>query len=358
MGRPPRASLTAANSGNPFVDLFFRSGKGDAGLKVCVVGGGAVGGLIGGMLAQSGDRVTLIDQGDHLAAIRQDGLRIIRQDGSEDVITDLDATDSTSSLDTHELVVIAVKGHQIADIAPQLPRLYQSETIVLTVQNGLPWWYFGRHGGPLEGHRLETLDPSGVIAANIPLERIIGGVFYAAAEKSAPGVVRHVEGNRFPVGELNGDKTQRIEGLADRLTAAGFRSRILDDVRAELWLKAWGTLSFNPISALARATMVEISQFPEARVLVRRMMEEAEAIAHELGITFRRTIDERIEGAEKVGAHKTSMLQDIESASPLELTALVGSIIELGTLTGQPTPSIDAVYACAKLLEAVVCRTV
>ena len=271
-------------------------------MRVCVVGAGAVGGLMGGMLARSGDEVSLIDQGAHLAAIRRDGLRIVDRDGAEDRIRDLHATDSISSVGGQDLVIIAVKAHQIEAIASKLPMLYEPKTIVLTVQNGIPWWYFSRHGGELEGLRLQTLDPSRIIAANIPPERIIGCVVYAAAEKAAPGVIRHIEGDRFPVGELDGAETVRVKELVDRFTAAGLRSRVLTDVRAELWLKAWGSLSFNPVSALTRATMVDICQFPETRALARRMMEEAEAIAHDLGITFRRTIDDRISGAERVGA--------------------------------------------------------
>ncbi len=326
-------------------------------MRVCVVGAGAVGGLMGGMLAQSGEQVTLIDQGEHLAAIRSSGLHVVDRDGEEHRVTDVHASDSISSAGGQDLVILAVKAHHIETVASELPHLYERDTVVLTVQNGIPWWYFNRHGGELEGRRLQSLDPSGTIAAGIPPERIIGCVVYAAAEKRLPGVIRHVEGDRFPVGELDGLETDRVRDIADRFTAAGLRSRVLTDVRAELWLKAWGSLSFNPISALTRATMEEICQFPLTRSLARTMMEEAEAVAHALGITFRRTIDERIQGAERVGAHKTSMLQDLESGVQLELAALVESIIELGTITGVPTPSIEAVLACTRLLEDVVSRS-
>jgi 2-dehydropantoate 2-reductase len=224
----------------------------------------------------------------------------------------------------------------------------------MTLQNGLPWWYFQRHGGPLEGTHLTSLDPDGIISANVEAERIIGCVVFPAASVVAPGVVQHEEGDRFSVGELDGTKSNRIQAIYNMIVGAGLKSYILDNVRAEIWLKAWGNLSFNPISALTHATMVDIARFPLTRDLSIEMMEEAQAAANKLGITFRHTIAKRLQGAESVGAHKTSMLQDVEAGHSLEIDALVGSIVEVAQLTDTPTPHIDAVFACTKLLNEVM----
>ncbi len=320
-------------------------------MRICVVGAGAVGGLMGAKLALSGADVTLIDQGAHLAALRENGLKLVMEDGTEHLARPAKATDSFNEAGAQDLVILALKAHHIESVAPAMPALFGPETMVVTVQNGLPWWYFQRHGGEFDGRRLQTLDPGGVIEANIEAERIIGCVVYPAAEVTAPGVVHHVEGDRFPVGELDGSESDRVTSLSQTLIDAGFRSRVLDDIRSEIWLKAWGNLSFNPISALTHATLVDICRFPETRDLAANMMKEAEHIAHKLGIEFRHTIERRIEGAEAVGAHKTSMLQDVEAGRSLEVEALIGAVIELGRLTKTPSPSIDAVYACVKLLD-------
>jgi len=272
-------------------------------------------------------------------------------DGTLAVAPTLRVTDHPEELEPAELIILAVKAHQIPAIAPRLPSLYRPDTLVLTVQNGIPWWYFQRHGGPLEGTRLQTLDPEGVIARHIPAERILGGVAYPASTLAAPGLIQHIEGHRFPVGELDGSRGDRAARVADLFNAAGFKSFVLDDLRGELWLKAWGALSFNPISALTQATMADICRFPETRALVAAMMGEAQRIAEQLGITFRHPIKKRIAGAEAVGAHKTSMLQDLQAGRSLEIEAVIGAIAELGRLTGTPCPVIDAVYACAKLLD-------
>ncbi len=324
-------------------------------MRICIVGAGAIGGLLGARLADAGNDVTFIDRGAHLEAIRRDGLRLVMADGGE-IVARCPATDDFAEPGPQELVILGVKAHVIPAVAPRLPALFDSDTMVVTVQNGLPWWYFQKHGGPFDGRRLETLDPDGVIESHIEADRVIGCVVYPAAAVEAPGVIRHVEGDRFPVGELDGRETERVRRLSETLEGAGFRSRILDDIRSEIWLKAWGNLSFNPISALTRATLVEICRFPETRELAASMMREAQAIAEKLGVTFRHTIEKRIAGAEAVGAHKTSMLQDVEAGRPLEIEALVGVVIELGRMTETPTPSIDAVYACAKLLDRTVCR--
>jgi len=326
-------------------------------MKTCIIGAGAVGGLIGAKLAAAGNDVTMIDlPGPHLEAIQSSGLKLLAPDGPEIAAKNVTAITWDETAEKYDLVFLAVKSYQIPQVAAKIPPLFAPEAMLVTVQNGLPWWYFQKHGGPLDGQRLESVDPTGEIAAAIDPERIIGGVIYPAAAVEAPGVIHLVEGNRISVGELTGATTDRVKQLSELLVAAGFKSYVLEDVRGEIWLKAWGSLTFNPISALTRATMVDICQFPDTRELVRNMMEEAQATAGKLGITFRHTIDKRIAGAESVGKHKTSTLQDVEQQRPLEVDALVGSVAELGRLTETSTPHIDAVLACTRLLDKTVCR--
>ena len=323
-------------------------------MKICVIGAGAIGGLMGAKFALAGEAVTLVDQGAHLAAIRDQGLKLIWHDGSEHLVQNLNATDSMAEVGAQDLVILAVKAHYLDSVVPDVPGLLGPETAIVTVQNGLPWWYFHKHGGPHDGHRLLSLDPTGKLTKHIDADRIIGCVVYPAAAVPEPGVIHHVEGDRFPVGELDGSETERVRRLHDVLVKAGFRSRILDDIRAEIWLKAWGNLSFNPISALTHATLAEICQFADTRRLAADMMAEAQAVAEKLGIAFRHTIEKRIEGAESVGAHKTSMLQDVEAGRSLEVEALMGAVLELGRLTDTPCPAIKALYACVKLLNKVM----
>ena len=323
-------------------------------MKICVVGAGAIGGLLAARFALAGETVTVIDQGAHLAAIKQKGLKLIWQDGSEAVAENITATDKLEEAGPQDLVVLALKAHYLDKVARQMPALMGPETAIVPMQNGIPWWYFHKHGGPFDGRRLISLDPSGVLTKNIDAARILGCVVYPAAGVPEPGVIRHVEGDRFPVGEPDGSESARVQQIHDLLVKAGFRSRILDDIRAEIWLKAWGNLSFNPISALTHATLQEICQFADTRRLVATMMGEAQVIAEKLGVTFRHTIEKRIEGAESVGAHKTSMLQDVERGRSLEIEALMGAVLELGALTETPAPAIEAVYACVKLLNKVM----
>jgi 2-dehydropantoate 2-reductase len=323
-------------------------------MRICVIGAGAIGGLLGVRLALSGNTVTLIDQGAHLDAIRKNGLKLVMADGAEFLAKDITATASFEDAGPQDLVILAIKAHYIGSVAPRMPALFDPETTVMPVQNGLPWWYFQKHGGPYDGRRLQTLDPDGVIEANIGAERIIGCVVYPAAAVAAPGIIHHVEGDRFPVGELDGSESARVQRLYDTLVGAGFRSRVLTAIRSEIWLKAWGNLSFNPISALTHATLVDMCEFPETRELAEAMMREAADIAGSLGIDFRHTIEKRIQGAASVGKHKTSMLQDVEAGRSPEIEALVGAVIELGRLTGTASPHIDAVYACVKLLGKIM----
>lgn len=322
-------------------------------MRVCVVGAGAIGGMIAARLALSGEAVSVIDRGSHLAAIRSNGLKLRWQDGT--IFTArVRAFDKASEAGEQDLVVLGVKSYDLEQATQHIEHLLGSETAVITVQNGLPWWYFQKEGGEFEGLTLTTLDPNGVLADTIDAARIIGCVAYPAAAVVAPGFVEHIEGERFPVGELDGRETERVSRISEALTRAGLKSRVISDIRSEIWLKAWGTLSFNPISALSHATMEEICQFPETRQLAADMMAEAQIVAEKLGIRFRHTIEKRLEGAEKVGAHKTSMLQDVEAGRPLETEALVGSILELGRLTRTPTPAIAAVYSLLRLLENVM----
>ncbi|MFQ5704566.1 MAG: 2-dehydropantoate 2-reductase [Gemmatimonadales bacterium] len=320
-------------------------------MKICVVGAGAIGGLMGAKLSLAGEEVTLIARGPHLAAIQQHGLKLIMQDGTELVARDAKATSEFDRVGPTDIVILALKAHQIEAVAERIPALFGSETVVVTVQNGIPWWYFHKSGGDLEGTRLESLDPHGVIERHIPYDGVIGSIAYPASEKPEPGVIKHIEGNRFPVAELDNSKSERVKRIAAVFTNAGFKSKVSTDIRSQIWLKAWGNLSFNPISALTRATLEEICTFPATRKLAADMMKEAQEIAEKLDVTFRLTIEQRIEGAERVGAHKTSMLQDVESCRALEIEALIGVIAELGRLTNTATPSIDAVYALTKLLS-------
>jgi len=320
-------------------------------MRICVIGAGAIGGLMGAKLALAGEEVTLMDQGAHHAAIKENGLKLIWEDGSVHLAKDIKVVDELAEAGPQDLVILAVKAHFLENVAREIPALLGPETVILTVQNGIPWWYFHKQGGPFEGHRLESLDPSGVLEKNIDADRIIGCVVYPAAGVPEPGVIQHVEGDRFPLGELDGSESARVQAVHDVLVKAGFRSRILDDIRSEIWLKAWGNLSFNPISALTHATLVDICQFPETRELAATMMGEAQAIGEKLGASFRHTIEKRIQGAEGVGAHKTSMLQDVELGRSLEVEALMGSVLELGRLTETPAPATAAVYACVKLLN-------
>ena len=324
-------------------------------MKICIIGAGAIGGLLGVRWSLAGEDVTFVERpGPHLDAIKAHGLKLLMHGGEEFLARDLRITDDITKAGVQDVVVIGVKAYHIPAIAATMRTLFGPQTVVITIQNGIPWWYFHKHGGEFEGRRLESVDPSGEIDANIEPERIIGCIVYPAAEVIAPGVIKHVEGNRFPVGELDGTTSERVEKIAQSLNNAGFKSFVLEDIRAEIWLKAWGNLSFNPISALTQATLVDICQFAPTRQLAAQMMEEAQAVANKLGISFRHTIEKRIAGAESVGKHKTSMLQDVEAGRQLEVEALLGTVVELGRLTGTPTPTIDTVYALVKLLDKIM----
>jgi ketopantoate reductase len=321
-------------------------------MKICVVGAGAIGGLLAVKFALAGETVSVIDRGAHLAAIRSKGLHLHWHDGTI-WKANVKAFDKPAEAGEQDLVVLGVKAYDLHRVAQDIQHLFGPDTVVMTVQNGIPWWYFQKEGGRFDGRRLESLDPGGVLSDAINADRILGCVAYPAAAISAPGVIHHVEGDRFPVGDLDGTESERAKRVSDALIKAGFKSRVINDIRAEMWLKAWGSLTFNPISALTHATMAGICRYPETRRLAVAMMTEAQAIAAKLGITFRHTIEQRVEGAEKVGEHKTSMLQDLEAGKPLENEALVGAILEMGRLNDTPTPVIESVYALVKVLDDV-----
>ncbi|MBK7261958.1 MAG: 2-dehydropantoate 2-reductase [Rubrivivax sp.] len=319
-------------------------------MKITVVGAGAIGGYLGAKLAIAGERVTFIARNRNLEAINAHGFRLILEDGSEQHAASVRAVQRMADAGPQDVVLLTVKAHQVVDLLPELRDLFGPDTALVTMINGVPWWYFHRLAGPHQGRRLDSVDPDGRIAAAIEPERVIGSVVYPAAELLQPGVVRVIEGNRFTLGEPDGSRSPRIETLSRALMAAGFKAPVSKDIRGEIWVKLWGNLSFNPISALTHATLQDICRFPPTRALAAAMMTEARAVGEALGVQFRIGLDQRIAGAEAVGAHKTSMLQDVEHGRTLELEALVGAVIELGRITGVATPTIEAVYAATALL--------
>ena len=318
-------------------------------MSFAVIGAGSIGGFLGARLALAGEEVTFIARGANLEAIGKNGFTLIEEDGREQVVRSVKAS-AIKDGTPHDYVLLALKAHQVAAVAPDLHRLVGPDTAIVTLQNGVPWWYFHKLAGPYEGRPVAAADPDGSIAAHIENERIIGTVVYPASELMAPGVVKVIEGNRFTLGEPDGSKSERIQKLSEALTRAGFKAPIAADLRAEIWMKLWGNVIFNPVSALTHGTLAGICGFPLTRDLAAKMMAETQAVAEKLGIRFRIGIDKRIAGAEAVGEHKTSMLQDVEAGRGLELEALVGSVVEMARLTGTPTPHVDAVYAVTSLL--------
>ena len=319
-------------------------------MKIAVVGAGAIGGYLGARLARAGENVTFIARNKNLEAINANGFRLILEDGSEEHTPNVRAVQKMADAGPQDVVLLTVKAHQVRDLLPDLRALFGPQTMVVTMINGIPWWYFHKLAGAHEGRAVTSVDPDGLIAENIEPERVIGSVVYPAAELVAPGVVKLIEGNRFTLGEPDGTRSERIEALSQAMMKAGFKSPVSKDIRGEIWLKLWGNLSFNPISALSHATLQDICRFPLTRALAASMMGEAQRVAESLGVEFKISLDKRIAGAEAVGAHKTSMLQDVEHGRVLELEALVGSVVELGRITGVPTPTIEAIYAVTSLL--------
>ena len=315
--------------------------------RICIFGAGAIGGYVGARLAMAGEAdVSLVARGPHLAAMQQHGL-ILKQDGETRVLHP-EVTDDPRQLGPQDFIILTLKAHAITGVIEALQPLVGPHTAILFAQNGIPWWYFYKSGGSFDGHRLQSVDPGGAIWDRIGPERALGCVVWQAAEIEAPGVISHHYGDRMPIGEPSGEKTARVQTLSRLLTAAGIKSQIKPNLRNEIWLKLWGNLSFNPVSVLTQGTLVELASHAGTRRVIRQMMQEAGDVAQMLDVTFPVGVDERIDMAAKVGAHRTSMLQDVEAGRPTELDALLGVVIELAALVGRPVPALQMVYDLAK----------
>ena len=319
-------------------------------MKVCIVGAGAIGGYMAVRIANAGHNVSVIARGPHLAAIKDRGMKLI-EENDEFVAENLTATEFVGELGPMDVVLLALKAHQIVPIVNDMSVLLGPNTVIVTLQNGIPWWYFQNFAGDYANQVVETVDPGGLLFNSIDPNRLIGCIAYPATTISKPGVIQHIEGNRFPVGELSGMKTERVQMVSDLFAESGFKSRIIDDIRSEIWLKLWGNLTFNPISALSHSKLVDICQFPLTRQLAATMMTEAQTVGERLGAHFRIPMEKRIAGAESVGKHKTSMLQDVEAGKPIEIESMLGAVIELAEVTGVQTPTLRAIYACVSLLD-------
>jgi 2-dehydropantoate 2-reductase len=322
-------------------------------MKFLIVGAGAIGAYIGAKLSRAGLDVTLFARGPHLRAMQEHGVRVQSVDGDFEAHPKISG--SLEEVGAVDVVFLGVKAHSLPQLAPQLRPVLGANTIVVSTQNGVPWWFFQGFGGPWEGMRLERVDPGGVISAAIEARRVVGSIVYFSTEITAPGVIHHTAGNRISLGEPDGTRSDRSRQIADALIAAGLRCPVTARIRNEIWVKILGNVAFNPISALTGATLVQMARDPEVSVLVRNIMREAEAVASQLGLELAVSIEQRIAGAEKVGEHKTSMLQDLEARRPMELEAVVGAVVELGERLNLPMIHTRTVYACAKLLSE--CRT-
>jgi 2-dehydropantoate 2-reductase len=318
-------------------------------VRIVIAGAGAIGGYIGAKLAKAGADVVLFARGPHLQAMQTRGLRVTSAEGDFEVRPQV--TGDLSTIGTADVVFLGVKAHGLTSLAPSLRPLFGPDTVVVSTQNGVPWWYFQNVGGEFDGLRLERVDPGGVIAQAIEPRRVVGSLAYFATDIAEPGVIHHTEGNRISFGEPDGTKSERAKAIAEALIAAGFRCPVTARFRHEIWVKLLGNVAFNPISALTGGTLEELARHPDTAKVVREIMTETEAVAGKLGIEMPISIDQRMAGAEKVGAHKTSMLQDLEAGRPLELEAVVGAVVELGDRLGVPMPATRAVYACAKMLD-------
>ena len=309
-------------------------------MKIGIYGAGAIGGHLGALLARSGQDVSLIARGPHLAAIRANGLAL--ETGGERIVTHPKATEDPDELGPQDYVIVTLKAHSVPPVVDAMQPLLGPNTAVVTAVNGVPWWYFYGLRGEYRDRRLETVDPGGLQWDRIGPERAIGCVVYAAAEVAEPGVIRHINGNRYILGEASGEKTERVQALSQALIRAGLKAPVRN-IRNEIWVKLWGNLCFNPLSALTTATLDIIATDPGTRRVARNMMLEAQAIGEKLGVRFPIDVDQRIAGAAAVGAHATSMLQDLQRGRPMEIDALLTAVQELGRITGTCTPTIDTV---------------
>lgn len=312
-------------------------------MKICVFGAGAIGGYMGAKLAQAGADVSLVARGPHLAAMQANGLRLAEESG--EITVPVRAEEDPAALGEQDYVIVTLKAHSVPPVVGRMAPLIGENTTVVSGVNGVPWWYFHKHGGDLEGTRLASVDPGNVQWNGFGPDRVLGCVVYPAAEVVQPGVVKHIEGNRFSLGEPDGSKSDRALALSKALSAAGLKAPVRPRLRDEIWVKLWGNLSFNPISALTHATLDVLCTEPGTRGIARAMMVEAQEIAETLGVKFPIDVDRRIDGGAAVGAHRTSMLQDLDAGRPMEIDALVGSVQELGRIVGVTTPTIDMVLA-------------
>lgn len=317
-------------------------------MKICIFGAGAIGGYMGAKLAQAGADVSLVARGPHLAAIKANGLTLI-EEGADPVTVQVRASSDAAELGPQDYVIVTLKAHSVPPVVGAMQPLIGPDTTIVSGVNGVPWWYFHKIGGDLEGTRLQTVDPGNVQWDGFGPDRVLGCVVYPAAEVSAPGTIRHIEGNRFSLGEPDGSKSDRATALSKALQAAGLKAPVRPRLRDEIWVKLWGNLSFNPISALTHATLDVLCTDPGTRDVARRMMLEAQEIAEKLGVVFPIDVERRINGGAAVGAHRTSMLQDLDAGRPMEIDAIVGSVQELGRITATPTPTIDTVLALIAL---------
>jgi 2-dehydropantoate 2-reductase len=318
-------------------------------MKLAILGAGAIGGFLGARLARAGVDVVLIARGPHLKAMRESGIRLIEPEGESNVR--VEATDDLGAIKGVDAAFVTLKAYSVPALAGSLAANLGHDTAVVSAQNGIPWWYFQRHGGEMEGVHLETVDPGGVVANAIDPRRVIGSIVYAATSLDGPGVVRHVEGERFSLGELDGAQTERVVSLSRLLASAGIKAPVQARIRQELWVKLIGNAVFNPLSALTHATLAEMAESPVVAPIVRAAMEEVGSVATRLGIEIPLSIDQRIRGAARVGEHKTSMLQDLEAGRPMEIDAITGSVVELGDRLGVPVPHLRTLYSCVKLMH-------
>jgi 2-dehydropantoate 2-reductase len=317
-------------------------------MKICIYGAGAIGGFMAAKLAKAGVDVSIVARGPHLAAIKAKGLTLI-EEGQEPFTLPVRASAVPAELGPQDYVIVTLKAHSVPAVVGTMQPLFTDHTTVVSGVNGVPWWYFHKIGGPLEGTRLQSVDPGNTQWDGIGPDRVLGCVVYPAAEVSEPGTIRHIEGNRFSLGEPDGSKSDRAVWLSQVLQSAGLKAPVRPRLRDEIWVKLWGNLSFNPISALTHATLDVLCTDPGTRQVARQMMLEAQVIAEKLGVVFPIDVERRIDGGVAVGAHRTSMLQDLEAGRPMEIDALVGSVQELGKITNTPTPTIDTVLSLIRL---------
>lgn len=321
-------------------------------MRVAVLGAGAIGAYVGAALHRGGTEVHLIARGEHLAAVREHGVQVLSPRG--DFVAATPATDDPAEVGPVDYVFLGLKANAYASCGPLIAPLLHEKTAIVAAQNGIPWWYFHGLAGPYEGRRIESVDPGGEVSRILALERAIGCVVYCSTEVEGPGVIRHLEGTRFAIGEPDGTMSQRCETFSEAMIAGGLKCPVHKDIRDHVWIKLLGNAAFNPISALARATMVEIATHPGTRATVRLMMEETLAIAAAIGCRPDISVDKRIDGAERVGDHKTSMLQDLERDRPLELDVILAVLIELAELTNTAAPTLRTVHSLTDLLATKV----